>query len=346
MFETCPSCSASLSPTARVCLQCGTVRMLAPPAEMQQATTTVEQPNFPTQPEAEIEEAPQAVSAPEETALDSKAAVLGDLGKDEQRILPEEKPYSSSVSISPAIATAAPGFDAPPERNASTRGGQRSNYLLYGGSAFVALAIVGAALAYYSSSRHPLEPLTEAELHPTATPEATTPPIADATPVPSPASPGISTPAPLADNQVPELPDASVSLPEIQTAYARSIQTMNAAWRAIPAATRSQLLPAQQAWIRNKTAGCRARATGIAGGNDVQEAVRLECEMSRDRERLPQLRQYVSAEFASRFQRKQARDASRSRSGPASSITAGDVSIVEGRDGQSHIRAGDIDLKD
>ena len=54
----------------------------------------------------------------------------------------------------------------------------------------------------------------------------------------------------------------------------------------------------------------------------------------------------IFIDFARKFQRKQAVSPARSRSGPASSITAGDVSIIEGRDGHSHIRAGDIDLKD
>jgi hypothetical protein len=71
--------------------------MLARPAESQQAATTVEQPNFPTQPEAEIEVSAQVVSAPEEPVVDPKAAVLGDLDKDEQQVSPEVTPYSSSV---------------------------------------------------------------------------------------------------------------------------------------------------------------------------------------------------------------------------------------------------------
>lgn len=56
----------------------------------------------------------------------------------------------------------------------------------------------------------------------------------------------------------------------------------------------------------------------------------------------------IFAEFARKFQRKQAvgLKQSRARSGPTSSITAGDVSIIEGRDGRSIIRAGDIELKD
>ena len=54
----------------------------------------------------------------------------------------------------------------------------------------------------------------------------------------------------------------------------------------------------------------------------------------------------IFVDFATKFQRNQARDTSRSRSRPASSIAAGDVSIVEGRDGHSHIRAGDIQLND
>jgi len=54
----------------------------------------------------------------------------------------------------------------------------------------------------------------------------------------------------------------------------------------------------------------------------------------------------IFLEFANKFQRKQVGIANRSRSGSASSITAGDVSITGGRDGQSHIRAGDIQLDD
>lgn len=54
----------------------------------------------------------------------------------------------------------------------------------------------------------------------------------------------------------------------------------------------------------------------------------------------------IFAEFANKFQRKQPSSASKSRSSPVSSITAGDVSIIEGSDGHSRIRAGDIDLRD
>lgn len=57
----------------------------------------------------------------------------------------------------------------------------------------------------------------------------------------------------------------------------------------------------------------------------------------------------VFVEFASKYQHKQTgatTSTARSRSAPTSSITAGDVSIIEGGDGHSYIRAGDIELKD
>jgi hypothetical protein len=54
----------------------------------------------------------------------------------------------------------------------------------------------------------------------------------------------------------------------------------------------------------------------------------------------------IFAKFASQFARKSKAAPSESRSGPTSSITAGDVSIIENSDGSSRIRAGDIELRD
>ena len=54
----------------------------------------------------------------------------------------------------------------------------------------------------------------------------------------------------------------------------------------------------------------------------------------------------IFASFVSRFQNKQVLRSDKYMTRPASSITAGDVSIIDSRDGHSRIRAGDIELED
>lgn len=54
----------------------------------------------------------------------------------------------------------------------------------------------------------------------------------------------------------------------------------------------------------------------------------------------------IFAQFAAKYQRKQSPGAAKPRSAPASSITAGDVSIIESADGSSRIRAGDVVIED
>jgi len=210
----------------------------------------------------------------------------------EQNVIPPDDEHPISPIRQIRAEAAARNFAPQQPQNLRSIDEQGRTILLYGGGALVLLVLFGTATTFYYSARHQLAPLTAAELTPSATEEPTTAPVADATPTPAP-TPSAS-PTSLAANDSPAEPDTSVNLPQIRAAYARSNQTMITAWRAIPAATRAQLLPAQQAWIREKAADCRAKATAAQlGGSDAQEALRLQCEMQHDSDRLGQLQQYI-----------------------------------------------------
>lgn len=69
-------------------------------------------------------------------------------------------------------------------------------------------------------------------------------------------------------------------------------QSILAVWRAIPPATRAQLLPQQRAWVRKKDADCRVEAASASTDPTDMEVARLNCDTRTTQERINLLQPY------------------------------------------------------
>ena len=93
---------------------------------------------------------------------------------------------------------------------------------------------------------------------------------------------------------------------------ALSAQTINATWAGLDQATKSRLLDAEHAWIRNKVATCNVQAAASSTDPSVVEATRLRCDASANQQRTEWLKQYLpgqSQDLASPPQRNPAASA-------------------------------------
>jgi uncharacterized protein YecT (DUF1311 family) len=71
-----------------------------------------------------------------------------------------------------------------------------------------------------------------------------------------------------------------------------ALQSILAVWRAIPASTRTQLLPQQRAWVRKKDADCRVEAASASTDPTELEVARLNCDTRMTQERISSLQPY------------------------------------------------------
>jgi uncharacterized protein YecT (DUF1311 family) len=75
-----------------------------------------------------------------------------------------------------------------------------------------------------------------------------------------------------------------------------AVQTINAAWQAVPRAARARLLPLQRAWIKKKDAECRVEAASASLDPSEREVARLACDTRAAGERTSWLAQYRNAQ--------------------------------------------------
>jgi uncharacterized protein YecT (DUF1311 family) len=282
MLSTCHTCQAPLGPTARVCLQCGTLRATAFCEETatSKAATNVREELLVASGEADV---------PTEDEIFSDSTVSSG-----NTLLVIEPPKTFDKNLArgegreppPTRVTARPSLADP--TLVSERASRKSTWIAIA-AAGGGLAAIGTSMAFYIVSSHSLEPImkTQAQAvgvtHPSA-PPAETLMITQ----PGPAQQPLPTETYLAETN-------SVDLPTVQAAYQHSIQTMNALWHALPLDLKHSLLSSQRAWIKDKVQDCRARTSTLPMTGDVQEAARLQCEMQRDQERLRQLLEYRAA---------------------------------------------------
>lgn len=73
-------------------------------------------------------------------------------------------------------------------------------------------------------------------------------------------------------------------------------QTIGAAWKTLPSATRAQLLPAQRVWIRKKGADCVVEAASVSTDPAEREVARLNCDTRFTQERIAWLAQYRTSD--------------------------------------------------
>lgn len=71
-------------------------------------------------------------------------------------------------------------------------------------------------------------------------------------------------------------------------------QSILAVWRALPAATRAQLLPQQRAWARKKDADCHVEAASASTDPTEMEVARLNCDAHTTQDRIGFLQQIRS----------------------------------------------------
>jgi len=312
MLSTCHSCDAPLGPTARVCLQCGTLRATTPANEPAPSAVEASAPNeMPAASSAETgvlapppEEGQQAVEiqgeAPLNVAQGGESLSASSLAAELPRPFQVGPVAQEDCEPLAARATAAPGLDLA-SVSADEAPGKKGKWIAFG-AVGVGFAAIGTALAFYIVSQHPVVPVMRGA--------SQTGGIAHSAPPPAPAAmdeppPPIVAPAPpVSANQAFQTDGnpaatSTVDLPVIQAAYQRSIQSMNALWHTLPLDVQHSLLPSQRAWIKDKVQDCRARTSALPATGDVQEAARLQCEMQRDQERLRQLAQYRANVFMS-----------------------------------------------
>lgn len=84
----------------------------------------------------------------------------------------------------------------------------------------------------------------------------------------------------------------SADLNSAKTDDQLATQSILAVWKAIPAPTRSQLLPQQRAWARKKDADCHVTAASASTDPTDMEVARLKCDTSSTQERISFLEQY------------------------------------------------------
>lgn len=84
----------------------------------------------------------------------------------------------------------------------------------------------------------------------------------------------------------------AADLNSAQTDDRLATQSILAVWRAIPASTRTQLLPQQRAWARKKDADCRVEAASASTDPSQMEVARLNCDTRTTQERINFLQQY------------------------------------------------------
>ena len=70
-----------------------------------------------------------------------------------------------------------------------------------------------------------------------------------------------------------------------------AVQTIKAAWDAIPKVTKARILPLQRAWIRKKTADCNIEAAAASTLPEEVAIAQLMCDTRMSNERLPWLQQ-------------------------------------------------------
>ncbi len=70
-------------------------------------------------------------------------------------------------------------------------------------------------------------------------------------------------------------------------------QTIGEVWKAIPDATKAQVLEIQRAWIKKKTADCNIKAAETSTDPLIKEAARLRCDTEATRSRSSELQQLI-----------------------------------------------------
>jgi uncharacterized protein YecT (DUF1311 family) len=84
----------------------------------------------------------------------------------------------------------------------------------------------------------------------------------------------------------------AANLNSAQTDNKLALQSILAIWRSIPAATRTQLLPQQRAWVRKKDADCRVEAATASTDPSEMEVARLNCDTHTTQERITALQPF------------------------------------------------------
>ena len=94
----------------------------------------------------------------------------------------------------------------------------------------------------------------------------------------------------------------SATLEEARETNRSAVAAINAIWKAIPAVTRQQLLPAQRLWLKKTEAACKLEAAAQATDSVGMEVSRLNCEARAQQERAQLLqntaRQAIDAQYA------------------------------------------------
>lgn len=83
------------------------------------------------------------------------------------------------------------------------------------------------------------------------------------------------------------------ALDEAKTENTLSLQSINAAWTSIDPSTRGQIVDAQRAWIKEKTANCRLQAAAASTDPLQVETARVKCDTTANQQREEWLKQYM-----------------------------------------------------
>lgn len=88
----------------------------------------------------------------------------------------------------------------------------------------------------------------------------------------------------------------AANLGSAKTENQLAVQTIAAAWKAIPAERRSQMLALQRAWIRKKDADCKVEAASASIDPSEMEVARLNCDTRVTNDRIQYLQPFRSEE--------------------------------------------------